>query len=121
MLHLCCHTGFSLVVANWACLLGEVLGFPLRWVLLWSTQLWSAQPSGVVARGLSSCDSQALGHRLGSCGPQTQLLHSMWGIPGSGTKLVSPALASEFFTTEPPGKLTGKILNLTLFFCKMES
>ena len=28
----------------------------------------------------------------------------MWDLPRSGTEPVSPALASRFFTTEPPGK-----------------
>ena len=28
----------------------------------------------------------------------------MWGLPGSGIELVSPALAGGFFTTEPPEK-----------------
>ena len=28
----------------------------------------------------------------------------MWDLPGSGTELVSPALAGGFFTTEPPEK-----------------
>ena len=28
----------------------------------------------------------------------------MWDIPGLGIEPVSPALAGEFFTTEPPGK-----------------
>ena len=28
----------------------------------------------------------------------------MWGLPGSGIKPVSPALAGGFFTTESPGK-----------------
>ena len=28
----------------------------------------------------------------------------MWDLPGSGVKLMSPAMAGEFFTTEPPGE-----------------
>ena len=28
----------------------------------------------------------------------------MWNLPQSEIELVSPALAGEFFTTEPPGK-----------------
>ena len=32
------------------------------------------------------------------------LLCSMWDLPGPGIKPVSPALAGEFFTTEPSGK-----------------
>lgn len=33
-----------------------------------------------------------------------QLLCTMWGLPGSGTEPVSPAVAGAFFTTEPPGR-----------------
>ena len=44
------------------------MGFSLRWLLLlWSTGS-RAQASVVVARGLSSCGSQALECRLSSCG-----------------------------------------------------
>ncbi|XP_055421702.1 centriole and centriolar satellite protein OFD1 isoform X4 [Bubalus kerabau] len=32
------------------------------------------------------------------------LLHGMWDLPGPGIKLMSPILASRFFTTESPGK-----------------
>ena len=30
--------------------------------------------------------------------------HSVWDLPGSGVKPVSPELTGGFFTTEPPGK-----------------
>ena len=55
------------------------------------------------AQELSSHGSQALEYRLGSC-TRAQLLHRMWGLPGSGMEPVSPALAGGFFTTEPRGK-----------------
>ena len=32
------------------------------------------------------------------------MLYGMWGLLRSGIEPVSPALASGFFTTEPPGK-----------------
>ena len=54
--------------------------------------------------GFSGCPSQALEHRLDSCGAGAQLFCSMWGLPESGIELVSPALAGIFFTNEPPGK-----------------
>ena len=54
--------------------------------------------------GFSSCSSQALEHRLHSCGSWASLFHGMWDLPRSGIKLMSPALANGFFTTEPPGK-----------------
>ena len=52
--------------------------------------------------------------RVISCGAWTELLHSMWGLPGPGTEPASPALAGSFFTTEPPGKLP-----FPIFFCKL--
>ena len=57
-----------------------------------------------MAHGLSSWGFLAIEHRLSSCGAQAYLLSSMWDLPGSGTELVSPALAGGFFTTEPPEK-----------------
>ena len=39
-----------------------------------------------------------------SCGAWAQLLHGIWDLPRSEIKLMSPALAGGFFTTEPPGK-----------------
>ena len=35
---------------------------------------------------------------------RAELLCGKWDLPGSGIKLVSPALAGRFFTTEPSGK-----------------
>ena len=57
-----------------------------------------------MARGFSSCGSQALECRLSSCGAQALLLCNMWDVPGSGLEPVSPALAGGFSTTAPPGK-----------------
>ena len=54
--------------------------------------------------GLSSWGSQALEHRLNSCGTRVSLLRALWDLPGSEIKPVSPALGGESFTTEPPGK-----------------
>ena len=42
--------------------------------------------------------------RLSSCGPQAQLLRSMWDPPRPGLKPVSPALAGRLSTTGPPRK-----------------
>ena len=58
----------------------------------------------VVALGLSSCGSQALEHRLSSCGAWAQLLRGMWDLPGPGIEPVSPTLAGGILTTAPPGK-----------------
>ena len=56
------------------------------------------------ACGLGCSGSQALEHRCNSGAAWAKLLCSMWDLPGSGTELRSPALAGEFFTTEPPEK-----------------
>ena len=76
-------------------------------------RLSGARASVVVARELSSCGSLTLEHRLNSCGKWAYLLHNMWDLPRPGVKLMSPALAGEFFTTESPGKPPFK----NLIFC----
>ena len=38
------------------------------------------------------------------CAVWTQLLHSMWDLPGPGVELLFPKLAGEFLPTVPPGK-----------------
>ena len=68
--------GLSLVVASGGDYLLRCAGFSLQWLLLLQSMgsrrmgfsscgTWA---SVVVARGLSSCGSRALGHRLSSCG-----------------------------------------------------
>ena len=42
--------------------------------------------------------------RLSNCGSWAQLLRGMWDLPRPGFEPVSPALASGFLTTAPPGK-----------------
>ena len=74
----------------------------------WALCAWA---SVVVARGHSSCGSQALKHRMSSCGAWAQLLCSMWDLPGPGIEPMSPALAGRFLTTAPPGKPRTNILN----------
>ena len=64
-----------------------------------------------MARGLSSCGSQALEHRLSSCGTRALLLRGMWDLPGPGLEPVSPALAGGFLTTVPPGKSLASFFN----------
>ena len=41
--------------------------------------------------------------------------YSMWDLPGLGVKLVSPALADRFFTTEPAGKPLTSFFNFCNF------
>ena len=56
-----------------------------------------AQNTGSGARG-----PRELG--LPGSSERAQLLCTMWGLPGSGTEPVSPAMAGGFFTTELPGR-----------------
>ena len=72
-------------------------GFSLRWLLL-------LRSTGSRREGFSSCGSQALDHRLSSCGTRASELCGMWDLPGPGLEPVSPALAGRFLTTAPPGK-----------------
>ena len=60
--------------------------------------------SVVAAHRHSHCGSQALEHRLDSCGTWAELLLGMWDLPRPGIKPMSPAVAGGFFTPEPPGK-----------------
>ena len=96
--------GLSLVAtsrgySSWRC-----VGFSLRWLL--SLRSTGSRRSGFhsLARGLSSCGSQALECRLSSCGTRAYLLCGMWDLLGPGLQPVSPALAGRFLTTVPPGK-----------------
>ena len=83
----------------------QCTGFSLLWLRLSVEHgLQSTQASVVVRYGLNSCSSEALEHRLGSCGTQVLFPHAMWDLPGLGIKPVSPALAGGFFTTKLPGK-----------------
>ena len=75
-------------------------------------RLQGAKASVVKAHGLNSCSSQALEHRINSWGARAQLLFSMWSLPESGNKPVSPALPGRFLITELPGKPTTVFLIL---------
>ena len=70
-------------------------------------QALGVQALGVVARRFRSCGSWALEHRVSSCGVQAEMRRGMWDLPDPGEEPMSPALAGEFFTTEPPGKPKG--------------
>ena len=67
----------------------------------WLLVLWSRD---FRARGLGSCGSGTLEHRLKRCGAGAYLPHGMRDGPRSGLKPVSPALAGGFFNTESAGK-----------------
>ena len=56
------------------------------------------------ARAVGASASAVVAPRIYSTG-STVVTHGPWDLPGPGLKLMSPALAGGFFTTEPPGKL----------------
>ena len=84
-----------------------VCGLPIAMASGCGAQALGARALGIVARGFSSCGSWALEHRVSSCGARAELLRGMWDLPEPGVEPMSPALAGESFTTEPPGKPTG--------------
>ena len=94
---------FSRAAASGSCSPADH-GLLLVWVLLLHSTGSKVQASEIAARGLSSWGSQAIAQTLNSCGAWASLLHSMWGLPGSGIEPMSPALAGGFLATEPPGK-----------------
>ena len=91
-------------------LVAESRGYSLMWCAGFSSQ-WPLllQSTGSRACGLSSCGSWALDQRLNCCGAGARLLRSMWDLPGSRIKPVSPALAGKF-ASEPPGKSLEKVV-----------
>ena len=57
-------------------------------------------------RNVFCCGAWALGHLgFSSCDAWAELLHGMWDLLSPGIKPMYPALAGDFFTTEPPEKL----------------
>ena len=105
LLALCCRMGFSVVAVSRGyslvamCRLLIVLAF-----LVAKHRVQVTWASGVIARGLSSCSSRAVDHKLNSCGTRAQLLHGMWDLPGPEIEPMFPELAVGFFISEPPGK-----------------
>ena len=86
----------------------------LMWRLLFLRSTCS-EPVGFGSsmRGLSICCSQALEHRLGSCGPWAYLPLGTWDLPAPGIKPTF-AVAGGFFTTEAPGNPIFYFLNWVL-------
>ena len=97
VLGLCWCMGFPLVMASGDCSIVRVCGFLIVVACCGARTLGSS--------GSVEPNSQALEHRLSSCGTWVWLLWDMWGSPGPGIEPVSPALAVGFSTTESPGKL----------------
>ena len=73
------------------------MAFSSWWLLL-------LRGTGSEVWDLSSCGPWALGHRLSSGDVWALVAHDMWGLPGSGMELVSPAFAGGFLPTGAPGK-----------------
>ena len=99
-----CCTGFSLVAAGRGSSLGAVCGLLVAVASLVEHGLQGLWAPVLVAQGLCSCGSGALEHRLSNCGAWASLFCSMWDLPRPGVEPMSLALASKFFSTEPPGK-----------------
>ena len=97
VLGLGCFSGFFLVVES----RGRSL---LSWEASHGRGLSCCRAQDLGCAGFSSCGSQALGHRLNSCGTRAQPLFSMCDPPRLGPETTSPASAGGFSITEPPGK-----------------
>ena len=95
VLGLCCCAGFSPVGESWGYSPGAV-----HRLLFVAEHAWA---SVVVTYRLLSSDSVAV--------LQAQLLCSTQHLPQPVIEPVSPALASRFFTSEPPGKPKNFLLN----------
>ena len=96
--------------------LGAVLGLLVAEASLVEHGLQGLWAPALVACGLSSCVSQALEHRLSSCGAWAWLVPDRWVLSRSGIEPISPALARGFFTTEPPGKPRAELLLYVFLF-----
>ena len=83
-----CGAGFSLVASEGYFLVAACGFLTVAASLVAEHGLLVMEASAVVARGLSSCGSQAQELRLNSCGARAELLHGMWGSPGSGVRLI---------------------------------
>ena len=99
---LCGCAGFSLVAGS--------LGYSSFGALSFHCSGFSCGAQTLRHLGFSSFSSQALEHRLNSCGAWVQLLLGMWDLPRSGIEPVSPSLAGRCFITEPPGKPNIRLL-----------
>ena len=82
-----------------------------EWGLASSCGAWTSHFSGffcckawVLGAPATVVAAPALEHRLNSCSTLGLVALQHVGAPRSGIEPVSPALASRFFTTEPPGK-----------------
>ena len=68
--------------------------------------------------GFSHCRARAVGRTgFSNCRTWAQLLHSMWDLPGSGIKPVSPALVGRLLSTAPSGKSSTSLLSSGCYLC----
>ena len=81
--------------------------FLLQWLLLFCRKMSRCL-------GFRSCVSQALEHRLSSCGAWTLLVCGRWDPPRPGIEPVFPALAGGFFITGPLKKSEVCLFNCLL-------
>ena len=79
------------------------------WLLLWNPGSRACGLQQLQHVGSEAVAPGALEHRLGSHGTGAESPWGMWGLPRSGIKPVSLALAGAFFTAKPPGKPWRKI------------
>ena len=73
-------------------------------LFLQSTGSTDTRASVLAAHGLRSCSSQALEHGLSGRVTRVSLLLGIWDPPRSVIEPMSPALASRFLPTVPPGR-----------------
>ena len=124
VLGLRCCEGSPLVALSGSYSLAVCSGSSLRWPLLLGAR-------ALEHAGFSSCSTWAQQLQLAGSRAQAQqswhrgqLLCSMQDLPRPGIKSVSPALAGEFFTTEPPQKpgqflLYSKVNQLYAYICPL--
>ena len=77
-------------------LLSWIVGLSLPWLLLSWNASSRRMASAVAVCRLRSCDLQALGHELSSCGARAWLLQSMRDLPLPGVEAVSLVLTARW-------------------------
>lgn len=93
----CCFAQASLPAASGGCSWLRCAGSSVEWFLL----VWSV---GSRRSGFGSCGSRAPERSLSGSGSWALLLRSIWNLPGTGVRPVSPASAGGLLSTVPPGK-----------------
>lgn len=81
---------------------------------------WALGHMNLCSCGMWAQQLQAPEHRLSRSCTRAQLLLGMRDPPGPGTETTCPALAGQFFSTEPPGKSSILLLKAELPSQRME-